>query len=173
MTFNARRVLSDCKVARSMLEDETDLQRWRVVWASAVALIRAVGHVLDKVDARNVALKPLVRSSYISWKSEPEHEIFREFIERERNILLKEYESDVHPLEQVSVAVSITLASAEGDIHQEYVDALDIGGNIYRPLLSGPWEGDDCRDVLDEAIEWWERELDLIDVSLSRISNGV
>jgi hypothetical protein len=34
-----------------------------------------------------------------------------------------------------------------------------IGENIYRPLLDGPWEGDDARDVLTEAIEWWHASL--------------
>lgn len=34
-----------------------------------------------------------------------------------------------------------------------------IGDNIYRPLLSGFREGDDARDVLSDAIEWWEVEL--------------
>ncbi|WP_294993845.1 hypothetical protein [uncultured Stenotrophomonas sp.] len=152
-----------------MLESEADLQRWRVIWASAIALIRAVGHVLEKVDAKNPKLKPLIKCSYARWKRDPEHEIFREFIERERNNLLKEYESNVHPLEQVPVFVSLTLTSVEGSVQQAYVDTFDIGENIYRPLLSGPWEGDDCRDVLDEAIEWWGRELDSLDVDINKI----
>ncbi len=55
-------------------------------------MIRAVGHVLDKVDGRNPAVKQAAATMYLNWKKpDPEHLIFREFIEKERNNLLKEY----------------------------------------------------------------------------------
>ncbi len=38
-----------------------------------------------------------------------------------------------------------------------------IGDNVYRPLLSGFREGDDARDVLSDAIDWWETELSSIE----------
>src|SRR5438046_2816210 len=106
MTHKARRVLEDCQLALCLLEEEKDLARWRIHWAAAAALIRAVGHVLDKVDGTDPVIKEVANGFYRRWKSqEPEHEIFREFIERERNNLLKEYRSDVHPLDNVAVAV--------------------------------------------------------------------
>lgn len=57
MTYKAREVLDDCRLALSLLEDETDVQRWRIQWAAAVALIGAVGHVLDKVDGEDPLIK--------------------------------------------------------------------------------------------------------------------
>jgi hypothetical protein len=30
-------------------------------------------------------------------------------------------------------------------------------------MLDGPWEGDDARDVLRNAIDWWKAELDKLD----------
>jgi hypothetical protein len=56
MTARARLVLEDCKLALQLLENETDLRRWRLHWVSAIALIRAVGHVLDKVDGKSKAV---------------------------------------------------------------------------------------------------------------------
>ena len=53
MTAAARKVLADCEVALEMLEEEEDEQRWRVLWAGAMALLRAVGHVLQKVDCQS------------------------------------------------------------------------------------------------------------------------
>jgi len=43
---------------RSRMEDEVGHVAWRLDWVLAVVLLRAVGHVLDKVDG---AADPLVR----------------------------------------------------------------------------------------------------------------
>jgi hypothetical protein len=170
MTSKSREVLGDCRVALSLLEEETDLQRWRIHWAAAVALIRAVGHVLDKVDGEDPSIKQAAGAAFQRWKSaEPKHEIFREFIERERNNLLKEYRSDVHPLPEVALAVEFTAQSMGGGPPMRYAHVGKIGENIYRPLLEGPWEGDDARDVLSEAIAWWDLELASIEQEAARL----
>jgi hypothetical protein len=151
-------------MALSLLEGETDIQRWRIHWAAAVALIRAVGHVLDKADGEDPRIKKAAGAAFKEWKSaDSKHEIFREFIERERNNLLKEYRSDVHPLAEVALAVEFTARPVDGGSPARFAHVGEIGENIYRPLLDGPWEGDDARDVLSEAITWWDRELTAID----------
>lgn len=163
MTCNARQVLADCRVALSLLEDEKDLARWRVHWAAAVALLRAVGHVLDKVDGQDPVVKEAAEAAFRRWKaSDPDNEIFREFIDRERNNLLKEYRSDVHPLGDVSIAIEYVAKSPSGDL-VKMRHLGEISESIYRPMIEGPWVGDDARDVLAEAIDWWEGELDEID----------
>ncbi len=169
MTSRAREVLDDCRVALSLLEEETGIQRWRIHWAAAVALIRAVGHVLDKVDGQDAFIKQAAGAAFKQWKSaDPKHEIFREFIERERNNLLKEYRSDVHPLPEVALAVEFTAQPVGGGSPVRFAHIGKIGENIYRPLLEGPWEGDDARDVLSEAIAWWDSELTAIEQEAER-----
>ena len=163
MTHKAREVLNDCCVALNMLEEESDLQRWRILWAAAVALIRAVGHVLDKVDGEDQIVKAVAREFYKTWKCDAEHIIFREFIEHERNILLKEYRSDVHPLDKVQVVVEMPIVPVHGGEPQTSAQVFDLDENIYRPILDGPWQGVDAREVLGEAIEWWNLQLDAID----------
>lgn len=164
MTAKAREVLDDCRVALSLLEEETDIQRWRIHWAAAVALIRAVGHVLDKVDGENPSIKQAAHAAFKQWKSpDPKHEIFREFIERARNNLLKEYRSDVHPLAEVALAVEFTAQPEGGSPPVRFAHVGEIGENIYRPLIDGPWEGDDARDVLANAIAWWDGQLAVIE----------
>lgn len=161
--MKAREVLADCKLALQLLEEETDLQRWRVHWAAAIALIRAVGHVLDKVDGLDASIKKAANQRYRLWQSkEPEHEIFREFIDKERNNLLKEYQVNVHPLENVSIAVQTYLRSVTSGETIVVPEVFEIDENIYRPMMNGPWEGHDARDVLSEAITWWEKELDIV-----------
>lgn len=85
---------------------ESREDRWRVHWAGAVALIRAVGHVLDKVDGEAASSRSAASAAFLKWKgADPRHAIFREFIEFERNNILKRYESNVHPLSDVPVGV--------------------------------------------------------------------
>lgn len=152
-----------------MLEDETDVRRWRVHWAAAVALIRAVGHVLDKVDGEDPIVRQAASAAFKQWKgTDPKHQIFREFIERERNNLLKEYRSDVHPHAEVALAFEYSAQSADSGAPLTYTQIAKLDENIYRPLLDGPWEGTDARDVLGEAIEWWDKELTAIEHEVTR-----
>lgn len=167
MTTRARLVLEDCKLALQLLENETDLRRWRLHWVSAIALIRAIGHVLDKVDGKSKVVKDASRAAYARWTgSAPEHEIFRGFIERERNTILKEYDFNLHPGEAVEVAIPVTLKRLSDGALVQAATVIPIDNNIYRPLLDGFREGGDARDVLSDAIEWWERELSAIERSI-------
>lgn len=168
MTAAAREVLDDCRLALTMLEEETDLDRWRVHWAAAVALLRAVGHVLDKVDGEDADLRRLAAAAFRSWKGDaPEHEIFREFIEPERNTVLKEYRFRHHPLDEVSLATVLDIRDPEtGDVTRAS-EIFQLGDNLYRPFQEGWRAGDDARDVLSDAINWWENQLNAID-TLSR-----
>jgi hypothetical protein len=167
MTDRARLVLDDCKLVLELLENETDLRRWRIHWVAAVALIRAVGHVLDKVDGNAPAVKAAARSAYKRWTSTaPEDEIFREFIERERNTILKEYEFNLHPNQEVEVVVPVNLRRvADSEIIRGGA-VFPLSENVYRPLLEGFRQGDDARDVLSDAIEWWDGELAAIEDAL-------
>ncbi len=169
MTLKAREVLDDCRIGLSMLEDETDARRWRVHWAAAVALLRAVGHVLDKVDGEDPIVGQAARAAFKQWKgTDPKHEIFRDFIERERNNLLKEYRSDVHPHAEVALAFEFSAAPPNGGPRVTYTQVAEIDENIYRPFLDGPWKGTDARDVLSDAIEWWDAELGSIETEAAR-----
>jgi len=170
MTFKAREVLSDCRIALELLEEEKNMQKWRVHWAAAVALIRAVGHVLDKSDGCDPAVKNIASNCYKEWKKpEPAHEIFREFIEKERNNILKEYQFGIHPMEEVGVVVQLGLKSLTDGEELDAVQTVNIGDNIYRPMLGSYREGDDARDVLSEAIEWWDCQLDMVDEEVAKI----
>lgn len=164
MTANARRVLQDCRVALSLLEEEKALFRWRIHWVAAITLIRAVGHVLDKVDGKNAEIKSIASALFKSWKHGDQNIIFRDFIDQERNSVLKEYTFNLHPLEKVDVAISVKLRNSDGEIIDSS-EVFGIGENIYRPMLGEYRSGDDARDVYSDAIEWWELQLNTIDRS--------
>lgn len=179
MTRAAREVLSDCRTALEMLQGEADPDRWRVHWAGGVALLRAVGHVLLNVDQpANAELTKIATAAHRRWRSEdPAHAVYREFILEERNNILKEYRSKVHPLAEVPVVVRLTLLNpATGEISYHDQPA-SFDENLFRPLVEGYGEGEDARDVFEEALGWWERELhaldaELLDRSRSRFEAG-
>ena len=168
MTRAAREVVSDCRTAREMLQGEADPDRWRVHWAGGVALLRAVGHVLLNVDQpANAELTKIATAAHRRWRSEdPAHAVYREFILEERNNILKEYRLKVHPLAEVPVVVRLTLINpATGEISYHDQPA-NFDENLFRPLVEGYGEGEDARDVFEEALGWWERELDALDAEL-------
>lgn len=167
MTHAARTVLADCQIALDLLEDQEDQGRWRVHWVGAVALIRAVGHVLDKVDGHIPGLREIARSAFRRWKSDdPRHAIFRDFIDAERDNILKEYQSKVFPNADVPVAIMLTAVHPRTGETIQIPIAETIPDNLYKPLVEGFGEGEDARAVYAEAIAWWEGELDAIDVAL-------
>lgn len=170
MTQAAREVLCDARLALDMLQSETNPDRWRVHWAGGVALLRAVGHVLLNVDqSANEQLARIADAAHRRWRSgDSAHRVYRDFILEERNNILKEYRSKVHPLTEVPVAIRLTLVNPEtGEV--SYLDQVaDLDENLFRPLVEGYGEGEDARDVFQEAIEWWERELTAIDEELIR-----
>lgn len=146
MVEKARSVLADCKHAFNLLQEESHPETFRVLWVAGVALARAVGHVLQKVDGEHdEATKQAVASAYSSWKiDKPGNAIFWDFIEEERNQVLKQYE-----LGFFAGPVDIV---AGGEIHT-------LDDHLFCPITDGTFAGEDCRDILEQAIEWWERQL--------------
>ena len=108
MTAVARRVLGDCEAALETLEEERNERRWRVLWVGAMALLRAVGHVLRKVDGEVLRQGAAIDAAYQGWTDlRPEHAVFRDFIEDERNNILKEYRLNIVGSVEVSVAAVV------------------------------------------------------------------
>lgn len=157
MLEKARMVLEDCTHAHALLEDEANPNTFRVLWVAGIALARAVGHVLHKVDANeNQIVRNAVSEAFNSWKiHKEENAIFWHFIEDERNQVLKQYKVgfDPGPVKLI----------AERD--KVPIGVYKVGDNIFCPIIEGPFSGEDCRDILKEAIDWWERQLSLIENS--------
>lgn len=157
--LKSNNVLSDCKKAVELMDLENDPQRFRILWVASLSLLRAVGHVLKKVDAAsNSDINAAVEKHFDYLKSlKTNTHIYWHFIEAERNILLKEYE----------------IGFIAGDISvvvQPNMEVYTIDDHLYCPMVSGPFEGMDCRDLINEAIEWWEVQLDWV-VSNSKALN--
>ena len=61
--------------------------------------------------------------------------------------------------------IEFGLASPKDSAYQTHQEIVELDENLYRPMLAGPWEGDDARDVLREVIDWWKLQLDEIDAA--------
>ena len=147
-----------------MLENETEYARWRVHWVAALALVRAVGHVLKKIDGKDARYRVSIDAAFVEWKSNrSKHAIFWDFIEEERNSILKEYQFNVHPMEEVDVLVSSTLRNTVTGENVQVGEVVRLGENIYRPIMDGIGEGIDARDMYREALDWWDAELSVIE----------
>lgn len=151
MTITAKKVLDDLKKSYELLETEENAQNFRILWVASASLARAIGHVLDKVDKKvSPELAHVISSLYQTWKSNPgDNKIFFEFINNERNLVLKEYEFGF-----LSGPINITIPP-EGE-------EFKLDENLFCPMSSGHYEGEDCRDVLKMAIAWWEQQLSTI-----------
>lgn len=155
MTTTARKVLNDCRHAHELLELEENESKFRLLWVSCSSLLRAVGHVLHKVDAKT---NPELKIAIADWwekltNDKSQHPIFFEFIERERNNILKEYELGMFSGE-IDVLISTT------------GETFTLAETAFCPMSYGTFEGKDCRDIALQAIEWWDTQIDIIEKSL-------
>ena len=184
MTRAARVVLADAEQLLNEFRVLKFAPGHRARWAGLVALLRAVGHVLDKVDgeqeedphirgmvrcpdgvyyqfdaAAAKAMSQAIRAAYQDLKqSRPEPKIFWEFIEQERNNILKEYQSG---------ACFLRL----------YQPGNSTPGPRQPPpemfvMQDGPFAGHDAADVAEQAIHWWGTYLDRIDKRAAALRAG-
>lgn len=156
MTDQAREVLEDCRLAVSKLQDGISGRDWRIAWVTAVTLLRTIGHVLKKVDAKSNPKMGLVIET--SWaqlvNSKPEPKIFWDFIEDERNNILKEY--------RLSAGQGVTVRPGMLTINLQTGELNSEPGlpTLYHYVMnSGPYTGQDQREVLAEALSWWDEYL--------------
>jgi hypothetical protein len=164
MTIVARIALADCEAALGDLAECGSDSGWSRRWVAFVALVRAVGHVLDHVDGeRTPELRRAIDNGYGKLKaSKPDPHIFWSFIEDERNVILKEYRfRGVHA--SGSGVTSLT-ASSFKTRRQFTVTSDRIADELNLHVFDeGPFAGRNHVDVAAEAVQWWKRYLDHID----------
>ena len=119
----------------------------QALYVALTALLRSVGHVFEKVDCDSPERKAWAKERWDAWKAEP---IFAEFIELNRNVLLKEFRG----LEQLGIAMAppafVYNLSVPGDVDAvasfEPDKFLGTGGE---PVLAR----------VQKAISFWDRHL--------------
>ena len=158
--MKARKIFKDCEYAKERLRqaiEQENLEDAKLFWFSALAMLRAIGHVLHKVDAENLGVnfRNALEERYKLWKQDP---IFINFIERERNVILKEYESSL--AEQTTSEVFFLLTESGDRLVTKSGDAL-LGTKSITTLMKeqGAYSGNSPIFALDKALAWWDKEL--------------
>ncbi|HHG3271602.1 TPA: hypothetical protein ACPVX0_004743, partial [Vibrio parahaemolyticus] len=160
VSMKSREVYQDCIHAKEYLEkaiEEGDYTQAKILWFSCVTLLRAIGHVLDKVDKHkyDVEFERELSQRFSKWKSVP---IFRDFIDEERNQILKEYKSSV---EVNSTKKVFALVTSDGRRLVTSTGQSLTGVSTLRELVKakGAYTGASPITVLENAIQWWDTEL--------------
>ena len=124
-------------------DGDEELPEWRLYWVAGVALLRTVGHVLAKVDAKtSTEHSEVIGDLWKRFQSDRDgSQIFWEFIEKERNNLLKTYSFG---------------AQLAKDDRGHYV-ALE--------------DGQDAFQLFREAVYWWRYQLTELEEALLQSEN--
>jgi hypothetical protein len=155
MPLAARTVLEDCKQAAALFTPGLQGSHWRIVYMANVALLRAVYHVLESKDATDPIFRPVFRAWAANLlASKPAPEIYWEFIVSERNLLLKEYQS----LAGQGVTVPGVLIEVNAKTGEQKATGLGQVEHHYT-INGGVFAGSDQRELIAEAIAWWEKQL--------------
>jgi hypothetical protein len=133
-TLKAWEPLRDCiDILFEFQNSDIDEERteWKLYWVAGVALLRAIGHVLAKSDSlASPKHKAEVDRIWAEWKADPQaNGIFWDFIEEERNNILKTY------------TLGAQLARDERGYYVAY------RGN------------EDALQLFREAVYWWRHQL--------------
>ena len=169
MAATARKVLEDCEAVLDMLEEEEGGHRRRVLWAGALALLRAVGHVLHKVDRADPRQRPLIDAAWDRWTADKAaNAVFWGFIEEERNNILKEYRFSVS--NSATVGLGVVEIDRETDHAVAFETPVALDAHLYWRKETGFGLGEDARDVYQEALLWWDAELSRIEAGLVEVN---
>jgi hypothetical protein len=158
----AREALADCERAVTDYEAGARTPFLASRWVGLITLLRLVGHVLEKVDGPAASAEIQQRMSN-AWKTlkastTPETRIFHEFIEKDRNLTVKQY--------QVRARVNINLhpGAVWYNLRTGESGSDPSGPTTYEfSMRDGPFKGRDTRELCREAIEFWRQYLDAID----------
>ncbi len=109
-----------------------------------LTLLRSVGHTLVSEGKDSPILRAAMDST---WPTKSESPIFKYFITKFRNDVVKEYRS---PVKWVSHHTP--------DDNRTWTDY---------PITSGHYKDRDVRDVIQEAIDWWEEYFVALEASMA------
>jgi hypothetical protein len=146
----SRVVLEDCKaIARELPDPPTEA--WRRRWIAIIALLRAVGNVLQSTDYKtgDRSLRQAIDSQWRNVET-TRPAIFWQFVKKERDGVLKTYAFTASQ----SVTVELGLPA-----HAVYTTTM----------TKGPFKARKPITVIQTAIEWWAEQLDWVDAEAARV----
>ncbi|WP_296427511.1 hypothetical protein [Yoonia sp.] len=146
-----RFLLRDTEAAVEWLEDEDDHQRRRILYAAVMGLLYSISDVLDRDGAKHV--RQAIQKARCRWKSESEagqFNWFYDFIRPERTRVV--HEGRHSHSDDTPIFLIVAQSNEVADLEEDYSD-------VYWPTELEKLSGQDVRDVLKKALDWWVAEL--------------
>jgi len=149
---NAYKALGDAEYVLELLEEcEDDKRYFRILFVACMTLLKTIGQVLVSKNADPIVKKTALELYSEHKANEDDHKIFFRFIERERGLIIHEYDVNLPEYD-------FPLVLIQGDkATQFYI------GDLYHPLAEDDYFGnEDVRDLIQKAIDWWKNQLEII-----------
>lgn len=154
------RALSDGKGGIRHLEKHLEstsfpLSEWKVIWIGTCTLLRTATD-LFQVDAKSCINQEIREEILSEWKlireNKEDHPIFWEFLQKERNNIIHEYEWAAYE----------AWMDQDGTTRPSQMTLLSIKPKDVDPVLvmrGGAYEGRNSLDLLKESAEWVEARI--------------
>lgn len=171
MHLKAYRPLLDCHTAYNKLRLSSGSSEWRIYWTASLSLLRSVGHVLHKVDSKTSPRHKDIIAKWWTANKANKNSIFHDFIDCERNAILKEYTfAPTHEVHELSY-----------DFGDEVIRLVDDQGNTKTlESLTMPWPTEkypearaDAASLIWEAYKWWHQQLFNIQEAIMASGRGL
>jgi hypothetical protein len=160
----SREVLERCDYLLTELRAEPKGIAWQAKLSATIALLRSVGHILERESKASKSFETAVKQWWKGLKQrKPKPEIFWQFMEDERNLILKE--GQLRAGQSVAITlVGATVIALAGDQVAPPPAPQQSPQAIYSYHMNdGPFSGRDPRELVAEAIMWWRTELQAIE----------
>jgi len=165
--LKAKEVLADCAVALEDFEQSAATAYWRTRWVAVVTLLRAVGNVLESVDAKsNEAAAAAIAAEYNELKrTKPQPEIYWRFILEERNSVVKEMALGAH------LSITLRPGTAWWDARTGETGGLPgLPTTFDHFMRGGVYDSKDPRELCRMAIAFWSHHLDRVEERIAEAS---
>jgi hypothetical protein len=172
----SRDVLERCEYFLKELRSEPKGIAWAAKFSATMALLRSIGHVLHKTDSK---IDKSFEASITHWwnnlkKTKPHPAIFWQFVDDERNLILKEGQpragqSVTIKLQAVAIVARAGSFGGEPAVAEASKpspappETPELPIYNYNMNEGSPFVGRDPRELVAEAIAWWRIELEAIE----------
>lgn len=156
--------LEDAGDAIVEFKQAEDVHVRRRRWVTAITLLSTINDILlnfeierdEKIKIVETQWFSELQSDYKNRQSDTNYKsIYFDFIRQERNLTVHQY---------LFMFVDQDLVVTNQDGLEEEISAFE-----WMPMVDGKYAGDDCRDLLHEAYEWWECQLKYMEQEVSKL----
>lgn len=141
------------------LDSPGDFAHWRIYWAGALTLLATTRDVLERVDRKTSKVHSKIISDFIKHIATTRelNTIYWNFICNERNNLVHEFAVGAQEERVTSRPFLVDIDLSFDDLVKKYGE---------RKVIVWGEDGEDGLHLLETALQWWERNLRIIEQAI-------